>query len=379
MSDPGAYSPDTTDIGDVDVPTDFYGHPIATDRPLILVPGFMGSRLQLSQPSGVPLEVWPPIGYGRRGAPMSTLAGNDELIAPGLIEGFYTPLIDFLHSIGYQDNVNFWQFAYDWTRKNADSAQDLIKLIEHILGGHPEWRTIDIVCHSMGGLVVRSAFQQGAADQISLTAYLASPHYGVPKAYFFLHPDIPLDVGGFAASLVAHRVWANIIRFFEADIKDVVKRLPSVYELLPDEFYFTEQHYLYREAAPGGTVAPVYTLDETYYAHERACLPSALQPMAQEAMAFKKSLGPTLPGETLVLYSDQVRTTDIAEWDPEAWHRRWRLAASEQKADGTVPTWSSTLANTRGTRVGGDHSGLPNLEATFKQLYHFLAKTVPRN
>jgi hypothetical protein len=105
--------------------------PDAEKNVVILLPGFAGSW-------DVP-------------AILSGQTGTNWKIPPFVKE--YDGIINSLTSAGYEQNKDFYVFPYDW-RKNLDSLAD--DLNSFITSKNITQRKIDIVGHSMGGLVART-------------------------------------------------------------------------------------------------------------------------------------------------------------------------------------------------------------------------------
>jgi pimeloyl-ACP methyl ester carboxylesterase len=156
--------------------------------PVILIPGLFGSKLR-DRTTGA--EVWPGsarmilFGDYRQLAldfDRSTLAVRpDNLEAfdiadAALGQDFYGKIIATLHDFGgYVRGVvgvppkpgdrRYYIFAYDWRQDNVETARGLDRLIEAIRRdyGDPALR-VDIVAHSMGGLIARYYQRYGTDD-----------------------------------------------------------------------------------------------------------------------------------------------------------------------------------------------------------------------
>jgi len=156
--------------------------------PVILIPGVFGSRLR-DRASGD--EVWPGPWWRVLFSSYDDLAleFDAQTLRPkasklepyGIAEqvfgrDFYKPILDTLtrHG-GYAPGVlgqparpgerRLYVFAYDWRQDNVASAGELHKLIEAIRRdyGNPALR-VDLVAHSMGGLVARYYLRFGTRD-----------------------------------------------------------------------------------------------------------------------------------------------------------------------------------------------------------------------
>ena len=169
----------------------------ADKTPVILIPGAFGSRLR-DRASGS--EVWPGpwwrilfSNYADLALDFDAASGqprDSKLDAVGIAEqafgrDFYRPIVDTLtrHG-GYvrsevgshhgRDGVRrLYVFAYDWRQDNVKSAQQLHALIEAIRRDHgdPSLR-VDLVAHSMGGLIARYYLRYGTRDVLDGTPHL---------------------------------------------------------------------------------------------------------------------------------------------------------------------------------------------------------------
>ena len=155
--------------------------------PVILIPGVLGSRL--ARPDGT--EAWPgsarkllTSGYlelALRIDPETLEPIDDGLVATGLFDGaagrdFYGKIVRALTGVGgfelaqpgqplAKPKARLYVFPYDWRQDNVRTAARLDALIERIRAdyGDPALR-VDVVAHSMGGLIVRYYERYGTAD-----------------------------------------------------------------------------------------------------------------------------------------------------------------------------------------------------------------------
>src|SRR5215217_4706817 len=177
-------------------------------RPLIFVPGIMASSLAIKNANGDLDYFWPPPYtfstsemiakmYNGLKSPIRVEAeGKVSVQAVGLFPLAYTYLINAIERCGYVRNQNFWIFPYDWRQSNDITGKLLADFITNKIEEGKVNRTdgVDVINHSMGGLVTRAAALQYRAPIIR-TVYIASPHYGSPLSYFGLHPEIGDDIG----------------------------------------------------------------------------------------------------------------------------------------------------------------------------------------
>ena len=156
--------------------------------PVIVIPGLFGSRLR-DRTTGV--EVWPgswsDLLFGDyRGLALTFDAQTlevqaDNLEAYGLAEqvlgqDYYGPIIRTLQGAGgyvrgvpgtpiEQRERRYYIFPYDWRQDNVVHARGLEQLIDTIRRDYadPDLR-VDIIAHSMGGLIARYYLRYGTVD-----------------------------------------------------------------------------------------------------------------------------------------------------------------------------------------------------------------------
>ncbi len=136
---------------------------------------------------------------------------------------------------GYVAEKDLFTFGYDWENSNVDTANLLKQKIQDIKE-KTHWTKVDIVAHSMGGLVARyyveSDNYNGDVDQLIT---LGTPNNGAPEAYLKWEGNI-WTMG--MVDLYAHNVMQQEIR--ESDGKYVDgfeyihnRPVASLQELLP--------------------------------------------------------------------------------------------------------------------------------------------------
>lgn len=208
--------------------------------PVVIVPGIMGSRLVTV--SGE--EVWP--NTLLMVSSFEDLYLNDltiledgvtskvGLYASEVIEGlggqdFFGGLINLLEEDGYIRNENLFTFPYDWrldVNVIANELRNKILEIKNITGSEK----VDIIAHSMGGLVSRAYMNIDMDFSINKLITLGTPHSGSPKAFKILNYGDNLGVS----------FLFGLIGLSEERVKFITKNMPSVYQLLPNSLYFQE-------------------------------------------------------------------------------------------------------------------------------------------
>ncbi len=222
------------------------------DTPLILIPGLFGSKLR-DRTTGV--EVWP--GDWKRVLfddysdlelkfdPVTLAVRSDNLEAFDIAEqvlgkDFYGPIVDTLVRFGgyvrgttgapaKKGERRYYIFPYDWRQDNVGQARGLDALIEAIRKdyGKPDLR-VDIVAHSMGGVVARYYLRFGPVDVLDGNPSLITL-YGtrrVRKLVLLGTPNFG-SVSALHAYLVGEEIGFKRMR------PEVLATMPSGYQLFP--------------------------------------------------------------------------------------------------------------------------------------------------
>lgn len=143
-------------------------------------------------------------------------------LARGSYVDQYDLLIGRLEALGYKEGADLFAFHYDWRRSNFETADTLRAfLAAKGLAGKP----VDIVAHSMGGLVTTIYLQKYAGEQkVRNFIAMGTPFFGAAKAVRALAEGFPVFgvenhvVVGAGSTGTVYRVFAS---------------LESIYELLP--------------------------------------------------------------------------------------------------------------------------------------------------
>ncbi len=126
-----------------------------------------------------------------------TLIHDPVIIIPGLLGSaekngvwlidpifhVYDNLIATLKANGYVEGTDLFTFGYDWRNSNVDTAI-LLKSKIAAIRSLCSCSKIDLVAHSMGGLVARQYIESPSyANDVEQLIFLGTPHLGAPKAY----------------------------------------------------------------------------------------------------------------------------------------------------------------------------------------------------
>ncbi len=154
----------------------------------------------------------------------------------------YDDLISSLVKNGYEKDKNLFEFPYDWRTINEDSAKLLKTKIEQVSIA-TKVSKVDLVAHSMGGLVAR-AYLEGlggitSEDKVDKLITLGTPNKGAPKSYLYWEAGegfFTLNDG-----LMKHHFTQEAEHAGYNDLqKYLQEKVLSIKELLPEHSYLEE-------------------------------------------------------------------------------------------------------------------------------------------
>ena len=388
-----------------------------TKPPLLFVPGIMACELVNSRGE----QVWPPRQVDDRfkegdneRALLAKFHKELEKIATGAskqgfktngkfvsVEGYhpYQNLLRELKKVGYVPGDNLLVFYYDWTLSNEINGKKLTVAVKDFLKKFPEHDKIKAICHSMGGLVTRSAITlEKAPIDPSQTVYIGTPHLGAPQSYFTVHPDIKRNdlyeapegqLLSVETMLFLNSVlnFVNIIkpwRLGEREFLSINKAFAKIsfytqssFELMPDEYYLSKRRVVYivdpntpaRKRRYGKAVAG--GVERVYFEGEWR-LPHKYRPKVKKAMDFKRRLG-KIPGSPLCIFGSRLKTPyNVKYWEseddmdegmvPSSWPEGFVLPSRWRSGDGTVPAFSAKGGYQRGLKLLSIGPSLRELE-----------------
>lgn len=233
-----------------------YVHVGRQRNPLVFIPGIMGSELRVNGNGG---KLWidltdlgpsllttsaAKLNLGADGQPrlpgvpadashiLSYVAGQD--MAGSMVEFLAGTLnyrlfeFDYFNQIDTDNLVRsaesrraqpeLFPFPYDWRRDNASSAQKLARYVDLILSLHPEAENVDIVAHSMGGLVSRR-FMIDHPGRVGKLVLVASPLLGASKAVYSKREG---DLDDMALDLLVGRTTGQSITRYMAGLDQLM-------------------------------------------------------------------------------------------------------------------------------------------------------------
>lgn len=299
-------------------------------RPVVFVPGLMGSELWLGSE-----RLWPNPKHLISNPEIFRLPGDpriearnivsDVIIVPNIIKlRQYSALGDYLEKgLGYTRGKDLLEFAYDFRQDIRLAAQHLAESIER-------WQVIapiTIIAHSLGTLVTRYYVERlGGKRFVERIILMGGPHYGAPKsiASILIGPGIlPLGMG-------------------DDRMRDIIATFPSAYQILPIYPCIIDQDGTYIDALK----------DDSW-------LPERQRPFLSAARSFRHELGYLSSVPSVSIFGYGLKTMLRVKV-----HRRsdgqWQKVdfVEEIAGDGGVPSGSAVLKESEIHPVFQEHGSL---------------------
>lgn len=181
--------------------------------------------------------------HGIMGAMGDGILGSNGELNFGMSEAIYRPFIDNLKDLGYIENKDLFICFYDWTKESINSVNKyLIPTIDKAKQiSNSEY--VDIIGHSMGGLVARTYAQgEDYRYDINKLIMIATPNSGSVNAYYFWSGGELVKKESYKNLL--YRIikksfmwYAHFIYKKNIDIEFLRQQIPSVRQLLPSFEY----------------------------------------------------------------------------------------------------------------------------------------------
>jgi pimeloyl-ACP methyl ester carboxylesterase len=151
----------------------------------------------------------------------------------------YDNLIDTLLANGYENGTTLFTFPYEWRNSNIQTAlllKDKIAEVKSICG----CKKVDIVAHSMGGLIAREYMESAHYDDdVRRVVFIGTPHLGAPEDYLMW--EAGKVYGNFLSGFFEAIFSGEAIEHGYLSLFDYIRNKPiySVQELLPIYDYLT--------------------------------------------------------------------------------------------------------------------------------------------
>ncbi len=162
------------------------------------------------------------------------ISGDNQITVGDIIRSepftdVFNGLISQFSSLGYMEDTDLFVVPYDWRldiRTSSNILKDKIDSVKNQTGSSK----VDIVAHSMGGLLTKQYIINNDSSSINKIVFVGTPHLGAPKATkTLLLGDSLLAVPGLSAER----------------IKYIGQNMLSIYELLPSRNYIEQNGRYY--------------------------------------------------------------------------------------------------------------------------------------
>jgi pimeloyl-ACP methyl ester carboxylesterase len=212
-------------------------------KPVIIVPGIVGTRLKASTTDE---EIWPDVAsmilspsddyldellLNNNGLPATSSVIISGDIIREIMVGFdhyhfFDGLISLLEDNGYTEGENLFVFPYDWRLDVGYIADNTFREKIESVKVQTGAQKVDIVAHSMGGLVIKKYIYDYPNSSVDKFIDIATPHLGAPKAAKTLLYGDDFDMSKFGIGLS------------EEKVKEIARNFSPIYQLLPSRNYY---------------------------------------------------------------------------------------------------------------------------------------------
>ncbi len=195
--------------------------------------------------------------------PNNTNLELSEVIRQKPFFNYTDALIGEFIAQGYVENENLFTFPYDWrygvTGKyaNGKTNVDLLKQKVADIMAQTGAQKVDIIAHSMGGLIVKKYVVDNlASHHIGKTVFVGVPSTGAPKSIKVL-----LQGDNF-----------GVLGLNDAEMKRISANMPAAYDLLPSQQYYNTKGSYVKVVDQGNLGAGPVTIKELNYSEANSFL-----------------------------------------------------------------------------------------------------------
>jgi parallel beta-helix repeat protein len=302
-------------------------------NPVIIVPGIMGS------------------------------AEHDGKLVIDPILHTYDDLIATLEANGYVEGKTLFPFPYEWRDSNVQSAVLLKDKINEIKTDclvanleNVDCTKVDLVAHSMGGLVARQYIEYGGyQNDIDQLIFLGTPHHGSPQAYLqWEGGSFPKDTLSQIVQLVfnieaTEKLYSSMFSYIHN------RPISSVQELLPTFNYLKDKDTGVIRVYPNNYPQNIFL--------EALNSNTGMQKLLNSGIKIKNIVGDTGANTVATIRVVKSENSVWADGEPDGFEGSVADHGLEMNSgDGTVTTYGSNLDNSIQNEIAysTDHKGLPS-------------------
>lgn len=306
------------------------------------------------------------------------------IIVPGIMGSWNGQIDPILHSYdnlyeefasnGYIPEQDLFTFPYEWRDSNIVNAVKLESKINEIKN-QAHWPKVDIVAHSMGGLLARKYIESGHQNDVDQLITIGTPQLGAPKSYLMWEGGEFLGFWGFAYKRIFEQEakengFDDVFHYIQGRPMNSVKELLPVYNYL----YDVDNGYALRASYPDNY--PRNEFLENLNIQENVGLLKNVE--------FTKIIGKLESEQSTPSGVNVVNSDDDEMWIHGYPENYWLLAGSRgiirNYGDGTVPLFSAESLNIPADytiSLASEHSDLPT--DAQKDILETLTGTIPAN
>ncbi|MDO8515054.1 MAG: hypothetical protein Q7S14_01010 [bacterium] len=183
----------------------------------------------IEPPPPTPMVFIPGLGgsWNRDALIENKAVGQNEWTLTPFATGEYKAFIQTLKNAGLVEGSTLFTFYYDWRRPVTENGTKLKTFLDGLTG------TVNIVGHSMGGLVARACIDKvaGCKDKVAELITAGTPHTGAVDAYYLWNGVIP-EKDQLKKTL--EEILLKINNRGYSQPKDIVRNvIPSIRDILP--------------------------------------------------------------------------------------------------------------------------------------------------
>jgi len=285
---------------------------------------------------------------------------------------------------GYVSGENLFIFPYDWRKDIASNAVLLDQKVNDVLKKYPLGIKVQILAHSMGGLVAREYIRNtDQAKKVDTLIELGTPNVGTPT---------------FLAHLLYNKCAIKLFGFYclinGYEVNKLVQNFPGAFEVLPSKKYY--QLYPDKKDYPFNDLRDIDangTKGELNYDQLKTLLTNINKNMSIFDMAenFHDALDPSFSNTNgvktyMIAGSGTPTIGQIRDYITKIMMIGGEADIQQQKhqdaiatdGDGTVPEKSATLGQTENIYyVKQEHTDLPTNQSLVMAVNLLNGKTDP--
>ena len=222
--------------------------------PVLLVPGILGSTIKDT------CSLYPDLPFEYADSPPNTNIAIHDPFEVEVIGGYdipvgfpvgFTKLKIELQQAGYNGNCNVFEAPWDWRMPIHEAMENYLKKWIAFAKAKSGKDKVDIVAHSMGGLLARSYIQdENYEGDINKLIFIGTPHKGAVNAYLVWNGEFPPETfkeglfedgsiyeGAYKRLREKHKGYVDTQKAF------IQTYIPSIKDLIPTFDFLLDENY----------------------------------------------------------------------------------------------------------------------------------------